>query len=328
VAGVGEGRLGLGIGGLPGRTARLLWLLCVLTVLLGGCRAPRSEPAPPSAAKRLRSSCDYCHKPLSGPVLKLDGKSYHERCFQAAAPRCGICHEPLEGLIAIVGPGPGYHSRCFSATPRCDACSLPTEGERGGSRTLRDGRIHCATCQATSINDLFLARQILSEARRLLREELGIKIPGQTPVFALADRRFLARLAQVKVPRVKGFTEASRRERALPGGGLRAGPWRIKIWAVYGLPREALLGVLVHELFHVWQLRSGIDGLAPAFREGAANYAQWRVMKKRGDPLWPSLVETDPDPVYGNGFRRFRKLAEDRGWKRLRDELSKLRDFP
>ena len=90
---------------------------------------------------------------------------------------------------------------------------------------------------------------------------------------------------------------------------------RHRIFVLWGLPRTALLGILAHELFHVWQTTQGgtRPGAEAAFREGAANYAQYRVLNSLGAQRWARQLHDDPDPVYGKGLRRFLRMVEVEG---------------
>lgn len=271
--------------------------------------------------------CVHCDKVIDEPYLIVERKSYHRPCYEQAGPRCGICRRALLGMTVLLGPGPGYHERCFKASARCDACSLPVNGERGGARELDDGRTHCGRCHDTAIFDESKARAVLAEARQELWRTLQIDVRSRALRLELVDRLRLARIAGSETANVKGFTEGIR-PRIVRGRRIENGRWRLTIYAVFGLPREALLGVLVHELFHVWQILNGPERLDPIWREGAANYAQWRVLQRRGQSLWCLLLEQDPDPIYGDGFRRFQRWAERQPWRQCKRALARLRRFP
>ena len=70
-------------------------------------------------------------------------------------------------------------------------------------------------------------------------------------------------------------------------------------------------GILAHELFHVWQIRTGgiRDRADSVFREGGAQYVQHRMLEDRGLEAWAARLLDNPDPIYGDGLRRFRRLA-------------------
>lgn len=327
--------------------ARLLILALVL-LASAGCQRRRLAPQAPgarlsparaplvseertSAQSRSpagRPRCEHCEETLVGSYLLVDGESYHRGCYEQVGPRCGICERALMGRITLVGPGPGYHDACFQRSTRCDACSLPVQGARGGRRVLEDGRIQCRICADSAVLDHAVASAAFEEARAELEAVLGLDLDELAIKLEVVDRFEIARVARSDKPNIKGFARGVRQD-SLRDGVREKGEWRITIWALYGLPREAFLGVLVHELFHAWHMACGPEELEDeAWREGAANYAQWRVMRRRSQGLWCLLLEQDPDPAYGEGFRRFRRWAEARSPDERNRALAFLAGFP
>jgi hypothetical protein len=314
---------------------KLAWLF--LGVFLAACQssAPASIPKRTKTIESVEkqnsspadsSRCSYCSREIAGKYVIYEAQSYHRPCYFKVAPRCGICRLALLGSVTVLGDKHAYHPKCFQASHRCDACSLPCKGKRGGRIDIADGRIHCRQCDSTSIRTLSRARSALATAMLDLSRELGIDLRSTPIELKLQDRHSLARLAQVPSPMVKGFTEARRKDITV-AGRLHRGPWKFKILALHSLPQEAMIGVMAHELFHVWQVLNCPDQ-TPQLREGSANYAQWRVLRRRQQWLWAELIEKDPDPVYGDGFRRFRRWCEASTWSRRSSVYTQLEDFP
>lgn len=312
-------------------------LLPVLTALLAtACSStPKTSPPPKApAARETRAEsaskgrsrgerCDHCGEPLSGNSVIFEHRPLHERCLAKVVPPCGICRKPLLGMIAMVGPGPGYHEHCFAGAHRCDACSLPAEGERGGVVTLDDGRRHCGECAACAVTDAAEARSLAKQVIHDLRRILAVDIRRMSWTLKLVDSPELKRIAGSDRDGIKGWTDARRRVRRG-----RASPWEVTVYILEKEPSGAVYGVLAHELFHLWQLHNAPLNVRAELREGAANWVQWRLLKARGVALWPLLLEADPDPVYGDGFRRFQRFVARHGWPRTLDRMSRMTDFP
>ncbi|MDF1664973.1 MAG: hypothetical protein P1V97_24640 [Planctomycetota bacterium] len=317
------------------RTLRELGVLFALLLPLGACQSSdkvpdkgkRPELKSSNPTVRGRRPCVHCHQNIDGSYVVYNKKQFHKECYLRVAPRCGICQRSIFGSATTLGERYNYHTPCFSRSPRCDACSLPTEGSRGGVTKLSDGRKHCGECQGTAINTLNDARSLFSTALLELHRNLDIDLRSVPIELKLADRASMSKLADFKAPIVKGFTVAERKDVKI-GGRFYQGPWKITIWVLKSLPREAVIGVMVHELFHVWQVQN-CPTQSPPLREGSANYAQWRVLKKRQQMLWAALIEMDPDPVYGGGFRRFQSwLQKDEAWGAALAKLRQMKDLP
>ena len=65
-----------------------------------------------------------------------------------------------------------------------------------------------------------------------------------------------------------------------------------------------------------------------SLREGAAQYAQHRLLSLRRQDSWAKLLIENPDPVYGDGLRRFRLFARDRGESKALKAAATTDRFP
>ena len=83
-----------------------------------------------------------------------------------------------------------------------------------------------------------------------------------------------------------------------------------------GLPRFDFTGALAHELMHVWLFSNAPTDIDPAFREGSCNYAAYLALQKYSDKEALFVIDRmlqDPDPIYGDGFRRVKEFVEEKG---------------
>jgi hypothetical protein len=106
------------------------------------------------------------------------------------------------------------------------------------------------------------------------------------------------------------------------------------VYLLNGMPRAQMAATAAHELMHVWQFRNSKLRQDPALSEGSCNFASYLVLRRIGGQDADYVIDgmlTDPDSIYGEGFRRVKAFAEKNGmpaWLRLlkakNPDLSKL----
>jgi hypothetical protein len=278
--------------------------LAALALLLLACASP---------APLVTERCPSCHEPLTGAKIEFDARFYHPACYERAGPRCDLCGASIATARYVAfGPGHEYHETCWTASPRCEVCGFPA-GERGHAVPLDDGRRTCADCRLTAVNDSAEAAAALLEARGLLARELGLTLgPITVPVALVSRQKLLEEAADVGKPAIQALTVA-REDAPSANGGRGARSYRVI--ALYGIPRAALVAILGHELFHVLQCEASPAERDPAFREGAADYVHVVLLRAQGEEGRARLLESVTDTVYGEGLRRFERLARARGRK-------------
>jgi hypothetical protein len=105
----------------------------------------------------------------------------------------------------------------------------------------------------------------------------------------------------------------------------------LEINILYGIPEIYFYAIAAHELMHVWQYLHGMIGNDLAFCEGSCNYATYLILKDHPDKYAEYLLynlENDTDKIYGDGFRRVKKLVGDHGINYWLDYLKNHKDFP
>jgi hypothetical protein len=179
----------------------------------------------------------------------------------------------------------------------CGACGRPA-GE---------GR-WCPTCAATAVTSPEQAQRLI---RRVLRwaEGLGIVLdPAFVLRVALTDRPSdrPGHLGSTLIQSV--VTPRGERRRVL-GMTLRR-----------GLPATLFSGVVAHELGHVWTAIRRWR-FHPWAEEGLGELLAHRFYHDLGTPealFLARRIEINPDPLYGGGFRRMRRLiGEGEGLRRF-----------
>lgn len=312
-----------------------------------------NEPYHPDchiSAKNL--VCAYCNKPLKHKWMESDGKKYHPDCFKNHIQlRCGICGKPIEGHY--IRDDGAYHEQCYKETKldRCVVCSRPIEdrhlvdpwgnkahvdhnghpveicgscgrilspkGSKGSFR-YSDGRTICGVCRETAVTDLKRIGQLTTTVKSLL-STVGIDgFPAAVPL-SLVD------LDELKDKSGKHYNNSARGI-TLSMVMMRKDAPAVTSHTIHileGLPLTEFKAVLAHELLHVWLIENGID-LPDKETEGFCNLGAMLVNQNENtafSKVLLSQLETNPDPVYGDGYRHMKNKLDLLNWSGLIREL-------
>lgn len=95
------------------------------------------------------------------------------------------------------------------------------------------------------------------------------------------------------------------------------------IYVLKYLSKTCYAGVLAHEMLHLWQYRNGLSPRQDIC-EGFCNLGSYEIYKAIGTDVALSRIsglEQDPDPIYGNGFRRVKSVYDTGGWSMVIDKI-------
>ena len=193
--------------------------------------------------------------------------------------------------------------------PSCTYCGrlISRELTKGGT-TYSDGRRICMLCHKSAIETPVKGKQLLQMVHDKL-ELLGIKISPFKPEFFLIDRSRLKSLAGQA--ETQGF---ARFQRETINGQVKS--FKLQIYILKGLPESSFITACAHELMHVWFFSRNITDISPRLAEGSCNYAAYLLLKNMPGPEAKYRIRElmeDKSPVYGKGFQKVFKMAEDRG---------------
>ena len=292
--------------------------------------------------------CDYCEKDISGKYVILDGKNYHQECYnEHIKPRCAACGRVIDGEYNYDENGK-YHPRCYKnhILPKCSVCSKPLEGEylidpwgnqyhsqhkhknsncsvcnrilsektSKGSHRVGD-RIICGYCSEHAItNDgQFELREL--KIKELFARQAGIRnIPDDIQFVLLSKQKDLNKIANTRGDKIKGFTKYEARTL----GNHRVSR-NYKIYVLSHLPQVVFDAVLAHELLHVYLFENEIS-LSTAETEGFCNLGSDLIYRNDHSELARQKLQNmqeDPDPDYGKGYRMMKGRLDQQGWKAL-----------
>ena len=281
---------------------------------------------------RERLSCSQCGREIRpGYRYSATNKKIvcSRRCYIQSLPECTICgRRSFNGGIYAADHSFFACPDCMKL-PRCFSCQIPV---RNGKR-LSGGRTICPRCSSSAVADQKQARAIFDEVRRTLETELHIFT--RHPIeFSLVDPETLHRLSNAKSGSmieqglfrynadeehvvVKNFLGMKIRE------SVRRKNVKYQVFVLDHLPVKQMEYVMAHEIAHDW-MAVHYPGIREEWiREGFAEYIAWRYNQHKKRPELNLRIESNTDPVYGEGFRRIRELVKNNGFDGLKNYLER-----
>lgn len=257
-------------------------------------------------------TCAICGKPISGDYVERDGKVFHTACYEENfALRCDLCGKVIKGKYIRDYWGHVYHASHKGKVPRCAHCSrFISESLTGGGYKYADGRYVCGICHKTAVLKHSQAVKLMREVAARL-DRLGLHVDTGPIHLHLAGLEEIRGLAGSSSDDLRGYTDYS--EESFLGFTMSR---KIDVYILYGMPRESAIATLAHELTHVWQSVHGRLHNDPALAEGSCNLAAWLVLQGVNTPQSAYVIHTmmeNRDENYGEGFRRIKKFADEKG---------------
>ena len=243
------------------------------------------------------------------------------------ATRCAVCGKILAGQVVIDLWGNTFCSQHLNEYPQCKACQrLISERTTGNGVRYPDGRTVCNLCRQTAIDTKEQAKPVVEEVAKFL-SKLGLRFRGlelkievgdglQFQQILFADRSSLTGLGQGQI---LGFIQ---KVTTFEDGATIRKVERVSL--LQGLPGELLGGIAAHELGHAWIYLAKVDGLPTWQEEGFCNFLGYLYYKNnpvKYAEFWAKMIEVDPDPVYGDGFRKVREIFKKHGFEKTINRL-------
>ena len=275
--------------------------------------------------------CAACSQPIrERQFVEYQGQAYHLPCYRLAfAPRCAICGTLIDDEAYQDEFGNIFCIRHNKEYNTCESCGrLICPQLTGGGLRYSDGRQVCHQCRKTAITEHEQAADIFQEINKLLRVN-GLDFGGLHLNVVLLDANSLGRyhadhvgegrLLGVTLQEINTSSDGTRHHE-VSGIGI-----------LWGLPREMFEEVAAHELGHAWLAVKQIDGLSSWRQEGFCNLLAF---------LWLSVQDTaaakrrirhledNPDAIYGEGYRRVKKILERYSFRELINHVEQFRTLP
>ncbi|MBT3468390.1 MAG: protein DA1 [Opitutae bacterium] len=233
-------------------------------------------------------------------------------------PKCVICVRPLDDIFLIDPWGNQFHERHDTQTPICFSCGrVISKATSHGGRRLLDGRFICGICGQTSVSTGNQVRNARDSALKIL-SSIGIRDFPREVGIRLVDRLELNKLTKGMSLHTQGEMRGLTKSVETLEGNRRVST-RHTIFLLQNLPALELQGILAHELMHVWLFEKNIK-LSLREAEGFCNLGNYLVFSRNPSAMASYLLkklETDKDPVYGEGFRLQKSKLNKLGWLRF-----------
>ncbi|UCD94806.1 MAG: protein DA1 [Candidatus Zixiibacteriota bacterium] len=277
--------------------------------------------------KLFAPKCAYCGRIIEDRSVLYKGMSYHRDCFENhVALKCTLCGEIITGEYLQDFWGNAYHSSHKGEFPQCESCGrFISEEITGGGSRYPDGRHICNLCKSKALTDLDRAGEVFDKVKLQLAGE-NIRIEDDDIKLHLVDKNQLKEMSGEDSDSQKGYT----RYKYTKIGNHQAAK-HFDIYVLDAMPEMNFISIAAHELMHVWQHENSPAKNDPAFCEGSCNYASFLVLKHYSGEIAEYLIDNlnrDDDKIYGDGFRRVKKLAEDHGLDYWLRHLKSHKNFP
>ena len=276
--------------------------------------------------------CAACHKPISDASFNMhEGMPYHPECFrQQVAPRCAYCGKPLMREYLVDYWGTMFCKEHQGRYPACSYCGRLVPPQQQEQSVESGESVYCPICRASAIETIDQARPIFSRLIQWVNNQ-GLIYNNLHLSLELVDRQKLAKLitglAGTAGTHSQGVTLST--THTVNGKVVRSEVNGVAV--LEGMPALSFQGVTVHELGHVWLIVHDIKGLPSWAEEGFCEllthryYTQLNTEEGR---YYAQGIETNPNSVYGVGFRRVRAIADPMGFQRFVEALQKTKRLP
>jgi len=216
------------------------------------------------------------------------------------------------------------HQRQYPACSFCGRLVPPQQQEQGVSSS---GSVRCPACRASAIENVEQARPVFSQLIRWVNSQ-GLMYNNLHLTLELCDRPKLANLLKVHAEtHALGVTTGE--THTLNGRVTRTEVSGVAI--LEGLPTTLFQGTTIHELGHVWLIVHGVKGLPSWAEEGFCELLSYRYYTQLNTPesrYYAKGIEQNPNPVYGEGFRRLRAMADYMGFQRFVETMQRTKRLP
>ncbi len=273
--------------------------------------------------------CAACGAFIEERYVIQDSLPYHPQCHRDRfGMRCAVCGEYIESQYIRDFWGDTYCVRHQTEYSVCYVCQRPVcRRLTGGGVRYNDGRVLCRPCRDQAVDDPAQAQQILHQVQERMAH-YGLDTRAVNVPLAMVA---LSKLVQDKDDPAQARLRGQTQTQIQTQNGQEVERHIEVVYTLGGLPPEYLESVLAHELGHVWLFMQYVEGLPQDLEEGLCNLFAYLLHQEKSSPEARHcihLLEENPDPLYGEGFRRVRAIYERRGLPALLRGVMQHRRWP
>ena len=230
-------------------------------------------------------------------------------------PNCTICLQPLQGEFSVDAWGNTFHSRHENEGVFCFSCSrIISEGVTQGGYIYSDGRHLCSLCQTSVVKEDSVIQNSYHSVLTQL-ESVGLRnIPKKIPIELVNLHKLNNNSGNLAHAKLKGFTKME-----LLNISKKNQTRTYQVFLLNGLPKIEFEAVLAHELLHVWLYEQNAV-LSLEKTEGFCNLGSSLIYENDSTQfsrIHLQALGSEPDPIYGGGFRSMKSRLDKLGWNKL-----------
>lgn len=277
--------------------------------LCSDCRQRRQQDKPEETDTLY---CSRCKQSLHGKYRTLDGRSFCQACFEAAAPQCDVCGKNLAQerryRRSAIG-GRAFCRDCGEAHGRCRDCGLPVAPATHYPNSAYPLCRHCASTAVITQNKL---EQLYAEAVETVKQSCGIYVtlPMELVKFGSNEELKSHPIAYIPGDMIPNGSCNTTFRRSADGGQYVDD---IIVYIKYGMSEEETFHTLCHEYAHAWDMVCGAKGKDIELCEGFAEWIAYKCLLYRNCDERAQVLEKNTDEIYGGGLRKFLQLEQRLG---------------
>ncbi len=233
--------------------------------------------------------------------------------------RCVICGEGARGRVLLSVRG---ELVCAGHTTvgRCRFCGRPRGLDEPGWHEFEPAGWRCPTCGDEAVDTIEGLRRHVRGVRQVTAE-LGFGLRSRVRVV-------FATFAELAAGHAAAGTPLACTELTATAAGVAEA---VVVRVARGLPAFAFGRSVAHEVGHVWLAQSAAGPRRPPVEEGLCELVAYAWLKRSpytyAEQL-RDLIRTNPDPVYGGGFREVHAALTRHGIASLRASLATTGELP
>lgn len=273
--------------------------------------------------------CAGCGQPIADLQFTVHQNApYHLACYERfVAPRCAYCNKPLIGRYLTDYWGTAFCAEHVQQYPRCDYCGRlvsPWQQEQSPQPGIGT---RCPICRSSAVEDIEVAKPLYADVKRWVGRQ-GLTYRNLPLKLDLCGPAHLASLLQGRqLTHTQGATESITytEDGHEPYTEVRG------VAVLRGLPSIVFQGVTVHELGHVWLIVQGVRNWPAWMEEGFCELLSYRFYQDLNTPescYHVVALEQNQHPIYGDGFRRVKAIADAVGFQRMLEVIQTTKQLP
>jgi hypothetical protein len=233
--------------------------------------------------------------------------------------------KPLIGKYLVDVYSNKYHPRHEHELPKCDNCNriISRNTTKGGTR-YSDGRYICNICSQQAVNGYKNIHNIFKKVALKLNK-LGLYIRLQNVDVYNVDRNELKKIAKENFhSSMRGYCNTITQQ--VTECGTTSITKSFKVYLIENIPSEYIESTAAHEIMHIWIAQNTTMDHHLQLEEGSCNYVSYLYMRNRDGKTAETIVkiiDTDPHPIYGEGFREVKKRFQFKPFNSLLNFLKR-----